>query len=174
MDTKWPKEVKTTPIQELLKEPEPVEPLRAEAKTPEIDPKEALRQRIEAEELAKFEEEQMRAEIRRRLMSENATPVDSATAPTTYAPHGSQAPIIVNVNNTNSNVNTNNNNASVEGFLRAERKSPALILRILYFIVFGWWVGPLWLAAAFFLCITVIGLPIGLLMLRRSIEAFIL
>ncbi|MEN6481645.1 MAG: YccF domain-containing protein [Anaerolineaceae bacterium] len=46
-------------------------------------------------------------------------------------------------------------------------KGPGLIIRILYFIVFGLEIGAIWTAAAWVLIVTVIGMPLGLLMLNR-------
>jgi len=42
-----------------------------------------------------------------------------------------------------------------------------LLLRILYFFLFGWWATGVWINIAWFLNITVIGLPLGLWMLNR-------
>ena len=42
-----------------------------------------------------------------------------------------------------------------------------LILRALYFIFFGLWFSGIWAAIAWFLCVTIIGLPFGLWMLNR-------
>ena len=42
-----------------------------------------------------------------------------------------------------------------------------LLVRALYFVVIGWWLSALWAAIAWFLCITIIGLPLGLFMLNR-------
>lgn len=44
---------------------------------------------------------------------------------------------------------------------------PNLLLRILYFIVIGWWFSLLWSLAAWVLCITIIGLPLGVWMFNR-------
>ncbi len=48
-----------------------------------------------------------------------------------------------------------------------QRSGPGLLLRIVYFIVFGLWFSGIWAAIAWVLCITVIGLPLGLWMLNR-------
>src|SRR5437870_6475021 len=49
-----------------------------------------------------------------------------------------------------------------------ERTSgPGLLIRALYFILFGWWFSGIWAVVAWVLCVTVIGLPLGLYMLNR-------
>lgn len=42
-----------------------------------------------------------------------------------------------------------------------------LLLRILYFFLFGWWATGVWINVAWFLNVTIIGLPLGLWMLNR-------
>lgn len=42
-----------------------------------------------------------------------------------------------------------------------------IILRILYFVLFGWWASIIWSVIAYLLCLSIIGLPIGLLMFNR-------
>jgi uncharacterized membrane protein YccF (DUF307 family) len=44
---------------------------------------------------------------------------------------------------------------------------PGLLVRALYFILFGWWFSGVWAVIAWLLCLTIIGLPLGLLMLNR-------
>ncbi len=48
-----------------------------------------------------------------------------------------------------------------------KRKQPFILLRIVYFILFGWWVSLLWAAVGYLFCVSVIGLPIGLVMLNN-------
>jgi uncharacterized membrane protein YccF (DUF307 family) len=48
-----------------------------------------------------------------------------------------------------------------------QTQGPGLLLRALYFIVLGLWLSGIWAAIAWFLCVTVIGLPLGLWMLNR-------
>ncbi len=40
------------------------------------------------------------------------------------------------------------------------------IIRGLYFLVIGWWFSLLWAGLAWLLCLTIIGLPLGVLMLN--------
>jgi uncharacterized membrane protein YccF (DUF307 family) len=42
-----------------------------------------------------------------------------------------------------------------------------LLLRILYFFLFGWWATGVWILVAWFLNVTIIGLPLGVWMLNR-------
>jgi len=42
-----------------------------------------------------------------------------------------------------------------------------LLVRILYFLVIGWWLGALALKVGWILCITIIGMPLGLVILNR-------
>jgi len=49
-------------------------------------------------------------------------------------------------------------------FVGASQRS--WIVRGLYFLLIGWWLSLIWAVIAWLLCITVIGLPIGVLMLH--------
>jgi uncharacterized membrane protein YccF (DUF307 family) len=49
----------------------------------------------------------------------------------------------------------------------AQPRGPGLLIRAVYFILFGWWFSGIWAVVAWFLCITIIGLPFGLYMLNR-------
>ena len=44
---------------------------------------------------------------------------------------------------------------------------PGLLIRAVYFILFGWWFSGIWAVIAWVLCLTIIGLPFGLYMLNR-------
>ena len=45
-------------------------------------------------------------------------------------------------------------------------RQPLWLVRALYFVLIGWWFSLLWAGVAWLLCITVIGLPLGVLMLH--------
>jgi uncharacterized membrane protein YccF (DUF307 family) len=42
-----------------------------------------------------------------------------------------------------------------------------LLLRTIYFLLFGWWATGIWINVAWFLNLTIIGLPLGVWMLNR-------
>ncbi len=41
------------------------------------------------------------------------------------------------------------------------------LLRVLYFVLVGWWFSLVWSLVAWLLCVSIIGLPLGVLMLNR-------
>jgi uncharacterized membrane protein YccF (DUF307 family) len=45
-------------------------------------------------------------------------------------------------------------------------KQPHFLIRVAYFVLFGWWLSLLWAAIAWLLCATILGLPIGVMMLN--------
>ena len=51
---------------------------------------------------------------------------------------------------------------------------PNLLIRILWFLLVGWWLGGIVIALAWFLNVTIIGLPLGLYLLNRLPTAFTL
>ncbi|MCS6848728.1 MAG: YccF domain-containing protein [Anaerolineae bacterium] len=44
---------------------------------------------------------------------------------------------------------------------------PGCLLQILWFVFIGWWLGAIWVAVAWLLCLTIIGLPLGAAMLNN-------
>jgi uncharacterized membrane protein YccF (DUF307 family) len=51
--------------------------------------------------------------------------------------------------------------------LVAPADPPSILLRLLWFILIGWWLGLIVSAVAWFLNVTIIGLPLGLWMINR-------
>jgi len=49
-----------------------------------------------------------------------------------------------------------------------EERNVPFVLRVLWFFLIGWHVTLWWVLAAWLLCITIIGLPVGLWMLNRT------
>ncbi len=49
----------------------------------------------------------------------------------------------------------------------AQNAGPGLLVRALYFCFIGLWLGALWTSLAWLLLVSIIGLPLGLLMLNR-------
>ena len=43
-----------------------------------------------------------------------------------------------------------------------------IILRVLYFIFFGWWLSAIWTFIGYLFCLTIIGLPVGLWMIEQT------
>ena len=48
-----------------------------------------------------------------------------------------------------------------------QQRGANLLVRALYFIFIGLWLSGIWAIIAWFLCITIVGLPLGLWMLNR-------
>jgi uncharacterized membrane protein YccF (DUF307 family) len=48
-----------------------------------------------------------------------------------------------------------------------QHDGPELLVRVLYFLFIGWWLSLIWLVVAWILNVTIIGLPIGVLMLNK-------
>ncbi len=48
------------------------------------------------------------------------------------------------------------------------RPQQPFLLRALYFLLVGWWLSAIWIAVAWALCASIIGLVIGFWMLNRT------
>lgn len=47
------------------------------------------------------------------------------------------------------------------------RKQPGCLMQLLYFVFIGWWVGALAVVLAYLLFLTVIGIPLGVMLINR-------
>jgi uncharacterized membrane protein YccF (DUF307 family) len=57
-----------------------------------------------------------------------------------------------------------------DGITRHERiatEQSTWAIRLLYFVVIGWWLSLFWMIASYFLMVTIIGIPLGLMMVNR-------
>ena len=54
------------------------------------------------------------------------------------------------------------------------REQRSLLLRVVYFVLVGWWAAWIWMTIAYFLFLTILLLPVGLMMLNRLPEVFTL
>lgn len=54
-----------------------------------------------------------------------------------------------------------------EGKTVITRKQPGCLIQIVWFALIGWWAGQTWAAAAWILCVTIIGMPLGVMMLNN-------
>lgn len=43
-------------------------------------------------------------------------------------------------------------------------RQPGCLIRLVYFLLVGWWASLVWANVAWFLCVTIIGLPLGIVM----------
>jgi uncharacterized membrane protein YccF (DUF307 family) len=49
-----------------------------------------------------------------------------------------------------------------------EVKQKPFLVRAIYFLLIGWWLSAFWFALAWVLCVSVLGLPLGLWMIDRA------
>lgn len=54
------------------------------------------------------------------------------------------------------------------------KKNPGCLVQLVWFALVGWWLGQAWVAVAWFLAATVIGLPLAVMMLNRVPEVIAL
>jgi len=54
--------------------------------------------------------------------------------------------------------------------LAGQANGPGCLVRSFYFLFIGWWLSQVWIITSWFLNATIIGLPLGLLMLNRLPE----
>lgn len=57
-----------------------------------------------------------------------------------------------------------------DGVTRARRLATPqtnALLRVAYFVLIGWWLSALWMALAYVLMLTIIGIPLGMMLVNR-------
>lgn len=54
------------------------------------------------------------------------------------------------------------------------RSGPGCLVQFLWFIFLGWWLGQIWIALAWLINLTIIGLPLGVWMLNRVPQVMLL
>jgi uncharacterized membrane protein YccF (DUF307 family) len=54
------------------------------------------------------------------------------------------------------------------------KKNPGCLVQLVWFALVGWWLGQAWVAVAWFLAATVVGLPLAVVMLNRVPEVIAL
>jgi hypothetical protein len=130
---------------------------------PEETARNEMLQRLQDEEIKfktelrrKHEEDLARLEMRNRLQAEELE--HRARMQQNFVPQAQ--PVIIQ--------NVINNNVSTT------RPTLGIIVRLLYFVFIGWYVGFFWLGVALAICCTIIGIPVGVLMLAKTKEAFFL
>jgi uncharacterized membrane protein YccF (DUF307 family) len=55
----------------------------------------------------------------------------------------------------------------VSRYQRLETEQSSLAVRLLWFILVGWWASLTWMAVSYAFLLTIIGIPIGLMMVNR-------
>ena len=64
-----------------------------------------------------------------------------------------------------------------DGVMRYQRiatEQTSFLVRALYFIFLGWWLSLFWMIGSYLLMLTVIGIPLGLMMVNRLPYVFTL
>ena len=69
---------------------------------------------------------------------------------------------------------TTTESGGVTSITQEHRKQRSLLLRAIYFVLIGWWAALLWMIVAYLITLTIIGIPIGIMMLNRLPEIYTL
>jgi uncharacterized membrane protein YccF (DUF307 family) len=46
-------------------------------------------------------------------------------------------------------------------------RGPGCLVQLLWLVFVGWWATPIWVSVAWILCLTIVGMPFGVMMLNR-------
>ena len=49
----------------------------------------------------------------------------------------------------------------------SSQKNPGCLIQLLWFVFIGWWAGQLWIALAWLLMLTIVGIPLGVAMMNK-------
>jgi len=49
----------------------------------------------------------------------------------------------------------------------SSQKNPGCLVQLLWFLFVGWWAGQVWIALAWLLMLTVVGIPLGVMMMNK-------
>ncbi len=52
-------------------------------------------------------------------------------------------------------------------FVSGSQKNPGCLVQLLWFVFIGWWAGQIWIALAWSLMLTVVGIPLGVMMMNK-------
>ncbi len=47
------------------------------------------------------------------------------------------------------------------------RQNPGCLIQLVWFALVGWWLGQIWMAVAWFFMVTIVGIPVGVIMLNN-------
>lgn len=51
--------------------------------------------------------------------------------------------------------------------VQGPQENPGCLVQLLWFLFIGWWAGQLWIALAWLLMLTVLGIPLGVMMMNK-------
>jgi uncharacterized membrane protein YccF (DUF307 family) len=51
--------------------------------------------------------------------------------------------------------------------VNGSQRNPGCLVQLLWFVFIGWWAGQIWIALAWLLMLTVIGIPLGVMMMNQ-------
>lgn len=49
----------------------------------------------------------------------------------------------------------------------SSQRNPGCLIQLLWFVFIGWWAGQIWIAVAWLLMVTIVGIPLGVMMMNK-------